>query len=155
MKKTLLLQLTFAFFFLFTAAGLQAMDMDHGQDHSGMDMGGDTIMLDNDMQEGVMASAHLRDISKKMKKLGMNQTHHFMIMFTDHNTQKAIDTGIVAVKVIDPEGNEHKAVKLMGMEGSFGVDVALNKRGKYTFEVGTKLADNTKRQFRFTYMSQS
>lgn len=154
MKKSLL-HLTIALFFLFTTAGVQAMDMNHGDDHSGMDMGGDTIMLDNDMQEGVMASAHLRDISKKMKELGMNQTHHFMIMFTDHNTEKALDTGIVAVKVIDPEGNEHKAVKLMGMEGSFGVDVSLSKRGKYTFEVGTKLADNIKRQFRFTYMSHS
>ena len=155
MKKSLLLQLTFALFFLFTTAGVQAMDMDHGQDHSGMDMGGDTIMLENDMQDGVMATAHLNDISKKMEELGMDQTHHFMIMFKDHNTNKTLGSGIVAVKVIDPEGNEHKAVKLMGMEGSFGVDVALNKRGKYTFEVGTKLADNTKRQFRFTYMAHS
>jgi len=154
MKKSLL-QLTTALFFLFTTAGLQAMDMNHGQNHNGMDMQGDMIMLDNDMQAGVMASAHLRDISKKMKELGMDQTHHFMIIFKDHNTKETLDTGIVAVKVIDPEGNEHKAVKLMGMEGSFGVDVALNKRGKYTFEVGTKLADDTKRQFHFTYMSHS
>lgn len=152
MKKSLL-QLATSLFFLFAATGVYAMDMDHGQDHSGMDMGGDTIMLENDMQEGVMAMAHLRDISKKMKELGMEQTHHFMVMFKDHKTDKTIDTGVVAVKVIDPEGNEHKAVKLMGMDGSFGSDVVLNKHGKYTFEVGTKLADNIKRQFHFTYMA--
>lgn len=163
MKKSLLLQLTVAFFFLFTAAGVLAMDMDHGSshdsantmDHSGMDMEADMIMLENSMQDGVIAMAHLRDISKKMNALGMEQTHHFMVMFKDHKTDKVINTGIVAVKIIDPAGNEHKAIKLMGMEGSFGADIVLDKHGEYTFEVGTKLSDNTKRQFRFTYISHS
>ncbi len=135
------------------------MDMNHSHDsekamdHSGMDMGGDMIMLENDMKDGVMAMAHLLDISKKMKKLGMDQTHHFMVSFTDHKTNKTIDSGIVAVKLIDPSGHQHKAVKLIGMEGSFGSDIALDKHGEYTFEVGTKLADGTKRQFHFTHMA--
>ena len=153
MKKSLLLQLTIALFCLFAAAAAQAMDMNHGQDHSGMDMGGDTIMLENDMQNGVMAMAHLRDISEKMKEHGMEQTHHFMVMFTDHKTGSTIETGVVALKIIDPDGNQQKAVKLMGMEGSFGADIVVNKHGQYTFEVGTKLLDDTKRQFRFTYMA--
>ncbi len=153
--KNLVVKMVTALAVLLVAAGAQAMNMDHGSmkmDHSGMDMGGDMIMLEGDMQSGVMGMAHLRDISKKMAELGMDKTHHFMVAFTDKKKDKAVDKGLVAVKITDPSGTQHKAVKLMGMDGSFGADVALNQKGKYTFEVGTKLADGSKRQFTFQHM---
>ena len=149
MKKTIL-KLVIALTVLLVAAGAPAMD---NMDHGGMDMGGKMIMLDSDMQAGVMGMAHLRDISKKMSELGMDKTHHFMVMFTDQKNDQAMDSGLVAVKIIDPSGTQLKAIKLMGMAGSFGVDVALTQKGKYVFEVGAKLADGNKRQFRFHWMA--
>ena len=155
MKKSLL-TLVSACAFLLLAATSQAMNMDHGSmgstDHSGMDMGGDMIMLEGNMQSGVMAMAHLLDISAKMAEHGMDKTHHFMVMFTEKKTEKALDSGLVALKITDPSGTVHKAVKLMAMDGSFGADVVLAQKGTYHFEVGTKLADGEKRQFRFQHM---
>ena len=40
------------------------------------------------------------------------------------------------------------------MEGSFGTDVALNQKGKYVFEVDTKLGQGEKRQFSFEYIAK-
>ena len=148
MKKNLL-HLISALFFLVMAAGAQAMD------HStmaGMEMTGNDIMLPAATVNGVKAMAQLRDTSKAMAAAGMAMTHHFMITFTDAATGKPIDTGVVAVKVIDPAGKKTEAAKMMAMEGSFGADVALSQKGKYMFEVGTKLGNGEKRQFRFEYM---
>lgn len=120
---------------------------------SGMEMSmsssATTIMLNSDMMEGVNAKAHLKDIKEAMAQHGGKQTHHFMVEFSTENEGEKFDAGLAAVKIIDPEGNELSPLKMMAMEGSFGVDVELNKNGKYLFEVGTKLSDGKKRVFRF------
>jgi len=157
MKKKLL-QLITTLFFLTLAAGSQAMDhgtTGHGDmagmTHSGMEMGGEDIMLPEATVKGVKAMAKLRDISKAMAEAGMNMTHHFMVAFSDAATGKALDSGVVAVKVVDPAGKKQEAAKMMAMDGSFGADVALSRKGKYVFEVGTKLGNGEKRQFSFEY----
>lgn len=153
MKKNLLHLIT-ALLFLILAAGVQAKEaetMDHSA-MAGMEMGDDVIMLPTATVNGVKAMAHLKDSSKAMAEAGMNTTHHLMISFTDVTTGKALDSGVVAIKVVDPAGKKQKAVKMMAMEGSFGVDVTLSQKGKYVFEVGTKLGDGEKRQFVFDYM---
>ncbi|MGV1101015.1 hypothetical protein ACUUL3_16590 [Thiovibrio sp. JS02] len=152
MKKNLLKLLT-ALLFLALAANAQAAD--HGGGHgdmAGMEMGGAEIRLHDSMENGVKAQAVLRDIGKAMAEAGMSMSHHFMVSFTDTATGKPIDSGLVAVKVIDPNGNKQEAVKMMAMDGSFGADVALAKKGKYVFEVGTKLGNGEKRQFHFEHM---
>ncbi len=140
------------------AADLSSMagEMHHegmqGMEHSGMEMKADKeIMLGEDMQDGVQAMAHLRDISEAMAQMGMDKTHHFMVMFKDASTGKTLDQGVVALKIVDPSGQKSDAVKLMGMAESFGGDVSLSQKGKYILEVGTKLADGKKRQFQFQY----
>ncbi len=148
MKRNLL-QLITALFFLALAAGVQAMD--HGA-MAGMKMGGDEIMLPEATVNGVKAMAHLLDSRKAMAAAGMSTTHHFMVSFTDVTTGKPMDSGVVAVKVVDPAGKKTEAVQMMAMEGSFGADVALSRKGKYVLEVGTKLGNGEKRQFRFEYM---
>ncbi len=122
--------------------------------HSGMAMEGGMIMLGDRTEDGVKASAHLKDVKAAMAKMGMAETHHFMVMFMDTTTGKPIETGTVAVKIKGPKGEEGKPVELMGMDGHFGADVTLAEKGEYEFKVGTKLPDEKKRQFEFKFQAQ-
>ena len=124
-----------------------------GHDMGSMDTGSDskTIMLEKAHQDGVMAMVHLYDISESMAKQGMKDTHHMMVMFTDMKESKPIIEGTVAVKIAGPDGVKGEPLKLMLMGDGFGANIALPAPGKYTLEVGTKLADAKKRVFSFTY----
>ena len=127
--------------------------MDHskmeGMDHSGMSMDGDMAMLGSLVVDGVKASAHVKDVSKAMAKMGMAQTHHLMVNFVGEKNGAAIGKGVVAVKIKNPDESEVKPVKMMGMDGHFGADLVLQEKGVYHFYVGTKLEDGVKRQFHF------
>lgn len=129
-----------------------------GMDHSamaGMEMAktasGPDILLKDDLQDGVKASAQLKDIKEAMAQQGGTQTHHFMVEFYQEGGGKRLDGGTVAIKIVDPAGNELKPAKMMAMKGSFGADVELSQSGDYLFEVGTRLSDGRKRLFRFHY----
>lgn len=131
-----------------------SMNMDHGKmnmQHDGMNMNGDMIMLGDATQNGVKAMAHLKDVHEAMAKMGMKTTHHLMVMFADLATGKPIASGMVAVKIVKPDGETEGPIRLMGMQGHFGVDATLKEKGKYHFNVGTKLADGQKRQYEFNY----
>lgn len=130
--------------------------MDHGSSDSMAGMshvskGAGQILIGSDSQDGVRGTAHLDNIGKAMAELGRKETHHLMVTFKVDKDGQAVDSGTVAVKVTNPAGTKGEAVKMMAMEGSFGTDLTLAKPGKYLFEVGTKLADGKKRQFRFEY----
>ena len=124
--------------------------MDHGDmkgmDHKGMSMGGKMIMLGNEKVDGVMGMFHLNDVREKMAEHGMKQTHHIMVAFEGADGE-AIEKGMVAVKIEDPDEKVGSAIKLMGMQGHFGVDITLDKKGMYHFKFGTKLADGKKRTY--------
>jgi len=122
-----------------------------GMEHGSMMMEGGMIMLGDQTEEGVKAMAHLKDVKEAMSKMGMKTTHHFMVMFVDTKTGDPIETGTVAVKIKGPAGKEAEALELMGMQGHFGVDIALPEKGEYEFKVGTKLPDGKKRQYEFKY----
>lgn len=130
--------------------GEKKMDMDHGDmkgmDHKGMDMGGKMIMLGNEEVDGVMGMFHLNDVREKMAEHGMKQTHHIMVAFEGADGE-AIEKGMVAVKIEDPDEKVGSAIKMMGMQGHFGVDITLDKKGMYHFKIGTKLADGKKRTY--------
>lgn len=122
-----------------------------GMDHDKMMMDENMIMVGEQTEEGVKAMAHLKDVGEAMAEMGMKQTHHFMVMFMDTEHGKPIEEGLVAVKITTPSGETGKPVKLMGMQGHFGADVTLAEKGKYEFEVGTKVKDGKKRQYQFHY----
>ena len=124
--------------------------MEHGE-HDSMKMSGGMIMLGEHEKDGVMANLHMKDVSKKMAEMGMDVTHHFMVALTDVQSGKTLEDGVVAVKITDPSGKEGKAVKLMGMQGHFGVDVTLKEKGEYHFKVASKLADGKTRTFHTLY----
>ena len=133
--------------------------MDHGKmqgmDHGSMPAMNGMMMLGNQTENGVTAMAHIKDIHEGMAKMGMDQTHHFMVMFTDTATGKPIAEGTVAVKIKDPSGKVGKPIQLMGMNmgmgAGFGSDITLPAKGTYEFTVGTKLQDGKKRQFHFEF----
>ncbi len=116
-------------------------------------------MLGEQTVEGVKAKANLKDVGAMMATMGKKENFHFMIMFSDAKTGTAIEQGTVAVKVVDPKtGQGGEAIALMGMgagaSSHFGADVTLPTKGDYQFQVGSKLADGTKRQFTFKYTLQ-
>jgi len=125
-----------------------------GMEHGAMMMEGGMLMLGDQTQDGVKAMAHLKDVKEAMGKMGMKETHHFMVMFVDVKSGDPIETGTVAVKIQDPAGKEGTTVELMGMQGHFGADVALTEKGEYHFKVGTKLPDGKKRQFQFHFKAK-
>ena len=123
---------------------------DHsGHDHSGMAAAGGMLDLGNKAEKGVKATAEMKDVRAAMAKMGMKTTHHFMVSFADEKSAKAIDSGTVAVKITDPAGTVTGPMELMGMQGHFGADVILDKKGEYTFQVGSKLTDGQTRQYEF------
>ena len=118
-----------------------------------------TIMLGEETVDGVKAIARLNDVGAMMAQMGQKENFHIMIMFSDAKTGAAIEQGIVAVKIVDPKtGQAGEAIALMGMgagaSSHFGADVTLPTKGDYQFQVGSKLADSTKRQFAFKYTVQ-
>lgn len=128
--------------------------MEHDSGVAGMahvSKGAGQILIGSDIQDGIRGTAHLADVSKAMAEMGMKETHHLMVDFKEEKDGKVVDSGAVAVKVTDPAGGKGPALKMMAMEGMFGIDLTLAKPGKYVLEVGTKLTDGKKRQFRFAY----
>ncbi|MDX2480588.1 MAG: hypothetical protein QNK24_09660 [Desulfuromusa sp.] len=153
MKKQLFIMMMVVL--LMVPAGAMAMKaMDHSKmkmgKSSGMEMGGDMIMLQDVEVDDVKASAHLMDTRKKMAEHGMSMTHHLMVGFMA-DTRKNIEKGQVAVKIKSPDGKVSEANKMMAMSGQFGADVTLDQKGMYTFMIGTKLADGKQRIFHMSF----
>lgn len=134
-----------------TSAKNDGQAADEHKGHSGMEMDGDTLMLGEQVVEGVEAMAHLKDVKEAMAKAGLSKTHHLMVEFIDQAKGEGLEQGIAAVKVVDPAGKESEAVALVGMDGHFGADLALSETGDYLFKVGTKLPDGKKRQYEFKF----
>lgn len=138
----------------FPVQAAQPAGTDHsampGMSHNNMAVAGEIALTDS-TQDGIKASAKLLDVAQAKAKMGKPETHHFMVVFTDVKTGKALAATTVAVKVTDPADATGVASKMMAMDGSFGADVTLSQKGGYRFEVGTKFADGTKRQFSFQY----
>src|SRR5664279_3625770 len=133
MKKITVL--TAAFFALSAPLASLAMDhdhmkMDHG-DHSMMEMGD---VAHQEVVDGVKATFKVLSMKEHMKGMDMprdmKETHHIMVEFKDAKSGKALTEGDVKVKVQNPDKSV-QAKDLMGMQGHFGADFDLSKKGKY------------------------
>ena len=156
MKKTTVIMtaLTLA---LAAPAAFAAMDpsmpMDHGQGAMKMEHGGMMSMgklAHEEVVDGVKATFRVIDIQQKMKEMGMKETHHIMVMFTDAKTGKTMSGGEAKIKVMGPDKSE-QVKDLMGMEGGFGSDFTMPKKGKYGVMCKFKLADGKVRSVKFWY----
>jgi uncharacterized protein involved in copper resistance len=129
--------------------------MDHGAHTSAdyVDAHKNMVVVGAQTVKGVKGEAHLNDVREAMARLKMKETHHFMVMLMDEKGTH-IEEGTAAVKITGPEGKESDAIRLVAMDGHFGADIVLAQKGKYTFNVGTRLADGQTRQFEFTHTLQ-
>ncbi|BDV42884.1 hypothetical protein GURASL_18070 [Geotalea uraniireducens] len=140
------------------AAEHGSMDMDHGDmkmDYGAMKMekGGMMTMgkvIHQGKVDGVKFTVRAIDIKAKMEKMGMKETNHIMVMFSDAKTGKAMADGEVTMKIVGPDKSE-QVKKLMGMEEGFGSDFVLAQKGKYGIMAKFKLGGNKVQQFKFWY----
>ena len=138
------------------AAGFTDMQQDYGKpkelaDLPGMSAEGTKYMLGVHEADGVKGVAYLNDVRNKMAKYGLKQTHHIMVEFKDVASGEVIETGSVTVKAEDPDKNIRDEIQLYVMEGSFGADIYLVKKGMYNFIIGAVLSDGKKRTFRLHF----
>jgi len=117
----------------------------------GMSDDGIKYMLGVDEVDGVKGVAYLNDVRKKMTKYGMKQTHHFMVVFDAASSSEALESGFVTLRVEDSDENRSEAIKLFEMEGSFGADITLDKKGLYRFEIDALLSDGKHRTFHLSF----
>jgi Spy/CpxP family protein refolding chaperone len=137
----------------FAAMDHESMPMDHG--NGSMKMKHDGMMsmgkiAHEEVVDGVKATFEVLDIQQKMKEMGMKETHHIMVMFTDAKTKKMLDGGEAKIKVIAPDKSE-QAKDLMGMEGGFGSDFTMPMKGKYGVMCKFQLKDGKVRSAKFWY----
>lgn len=119
-----------------TPMTVKAAEHDHGSMHAGH--GGQMMQAGTVVHEqvvgGVKATFSVMDMRAQMKGTempkGMKETHHLMVRFTDAKTGKALTAGEVKVKVVAPDKSE-QVKDLVGMEGHFGADFVMAKKGKY------------------------
>lgn len=151
MKRTVavLMAATFALSvpLIVSAAEHGSMKMETGMESMGKIIHTETV-------DGVKAMFHLIDLKERMKGMempvGMKDTHHLMIMFTDAKTGKALTDGQVKVKIAGPD----KTVQiktLMAMSGGFGSDVNLSVKGRYGIMTKFLLKDGKVRASQFWY----
>lgn len=131
--------------------GMQGMNDMQGMKHTEGMQGMQALPAEQEV-EGVKAMFHLMPIDLKVMPAGQQATHHLMVMFNDAKSGKQLAGGTVAVKITDPGQVEAKPVKMMGMQGHFGVDVNLDRPGVWHFRIAAKMADGKVRQFHSHYV---
>jgi hypothetical protein len=81
---------------------------------------------------------------------GMKETHHIAVDFKDVKSGKALTEGEVMVKVQNPDKSA-QSKELTGMQGHFGADFDLTKKGKYGIMCRFQLKDGKVRSVKFWY----
>jgi hypothetical protein len=155
MKRTVAVLAALAFAM---AAPLTAKAAQH--DHGSMKMEHGGHMMDKgkaaheEVVDGVKATFKVMSMAEMMKGMampkGMKETHHIMVEFKDAKTGKPMTTGEVKVKVLGPDKSA-QLKDLMGMEGHFGADFDLSRKGKYGVMAKFKLQDGKVRSAKFWY----
>jgi len=128
-------------------------------DHGSMDMGHGAHQGDvahEEVVDGVKATFKVMSMKEHMKAMKMElpkeikETHHIAVEFKDAKTGKALTEGEVKVKVQNPDKSD-QSKDLMGMQGHFGADFDLSKKGKYGVMSKFQLKDGKVRQSKFWY----
>lgn len=152
-KMTVLIAALFAL-----SAPLASLAMDHeGHDHGSMGHGDHKgNVAHEEVADGVKATFVIQTMAESMKAMGMEmpmgvkETHHVHVEFKDAKTGKALTEGEVKVKVQNPDKSE-QSKELMGMQGHFGADFDLSKKGKYGVMCKFQLKDGKVRSAKFWY----
>ena len=151
MKKTVLV-LAAA---LIMVAPVAALAAQHGHGDMKMDHGKGDVAHE-EVVEGVKATFKVISMKEHMKAMkmempkGMKETHHLMVEFKDPKTTKALTEGQVKVKIQGPDKADQMK-DLVGMDGHFGADFDLSKKGKYGVMSKFQLKDGKVRSAKFWY----
>ncbi|HBA86657.1 MAG TPA: hypothetical protein DCZ75_01320 [Geobacter sp.] len=142
------------------SAPMAALAMDHGSmkmDHGSMKMDhGSGDVAHEEVVSSVKATFSVVSMKEHMKAMkmempkGVKETHHIKVEFKDAKTGKAITEGEVNVKVQGPDKVE-QTKPLMAMDGHFGADFDLSKKGKYGVMCKFKVKDGQVRNSKFWY----
>jgi len=155
MKKATLL---FAALFALAVPLASFAAVSHG-DHGSMKMGSgghQGIVAHEEVVDGVKATFTVQTMAEALKAMGMEmptgvkETHHISVSFKDTRTGKALTEGEVKIKVQNPDKSD-QAKGMTGMQGHFGADFALAKKGKYGVMCKFQLKDGKVRQSKFWY----
>lgn len=153
MKKTALIIAAATLALSTPLASFAAMEHGGHGDHSMMKMGD---VAHEEVVDGVKATFKVISMKEHMKAMKMEmpmemkETHHIMVEFKDAKSGKALTEGEVKIKVQAPDKSE-QLKDLMGMQGHFGADFDLSKKGKYGVMAKFKLADGKVRSAKFWY----
>jgi len=120
------------------------------------DHGGHGATAHEEVVSGVKATFTVQTMKDAMKAMGMEipkgmkETHHIAVEFKDVKSGKALTEGEVKVKVQAPDKTD-QTKDMTGMQGHFGVDLTLAKKGKYGVMCKFKLLDGKVRSSKFWY----
>lgn len=146
---TLLAAATLAMAVPFTVSAQMDHAAMHGSGHGDMMTQGK--VAHEETIDGVKATFEVIDMREQMKGMaGMKETHHVMVTFTDAKTGKKITEGAVKIKIQGPDKSE-VTKDLKGMQGHFGADFTMVKKGKYGVMAKFKLKDGKVNSARFWY----
>lgn len=135
-------------------AAMEHDHMDMGHEH-GMSHGA-SAPAHQVVVDGVKASFFVQTMADAMKNMGMEmpkgvkETHHIHVEFKDAKSGKALTEGEVTAKVQGPDKSE-QTKELMAMQGHFGGDFVMAKKGKYGVMAKFKLKDGKVRSAKFWY----
>lgn len=125
-----------------------------------MDYGGHGVhqggVAHEEVVDGVKATFKVMSMKEHMKAMDMEmpkevkETHHIAVEFKDAKTGKALTEGEVKVKVQNPDKSYQTKV-LMGIQGHFGADFDLSKKGRYGVMCKFQLKDGKTRSAKFWY----
>lgn len=128
-------------------------------DHGSMDMshsGHKGDVAHEEVVDGVKATFRVISMKEHMKAMKMEMpkemkgTHHIAVEFKDAKTGKALTEGEVKLKVQNPDKSA-QSKDLMGMQGHFGADFDLSRKGKYGVMCKFQLKDGKVRNSKFWY----
>jgi len=92
---------------------------------------------------------HMQAMNMELPK-GVKETHHIAVEFKDVKSGKPLTEGMVKVKLQTPDKAEQTR-DMVGMQGHFGADFTLTKKGKYGVMCKFKLQDGKMRSSKFWY----
>jgi hypothetical protein len=132
----------------FAAMDHGSMKMDHGANK------GD--IAHEEVVDGVKATFKVMSMKEHIKAMNMEmpkemkETHHIAVEFKDAKSGKTLTEGEVKVKVQYPDKSD-QSKDLMGMQGHFGADFDMSKKGKYGVMCKFQLKDGKTRSSKFWY----
>lgn len=128
----------------------------HGGGHDMGHGGHQGDVAHEEVVDGVKATFKVMSMKDHMKAMNMEmpkemkETHHIAVEFKDAKSGKALTEGQVTVKLQTPDKTD-QTKDLMGMQGHFGADFDLSKKGKYGVMSKFQLKDGKVRSAKFWY----